>query len=186
VAAIPAAACAARALARRRQSGRAGRLVAVGLAGAVVGSAWTTAVWLRQRELAAAVRQYAAGRQVQKADKPGAAIDLFEHVTANWPWYANGHYRLAEALADQGRDRKALAAADAAIRRYPTGAQSVWGPRNHRAHDAYMLRSRLHDRLGKRDLADRDIQAAGRVSSFLNILGGLMRFWQRSPDEPAE
>jgi hypothetical protein len=49
-----------------------------------------------------------------------------------------------------------------------------------------MLRSRLHDRLGKRDLADRDIQAAGRVSSFLNILGGLMRFWQWSPDEPAE
>jgi tetratricopeptide (TPR) repeat protein len=185
VAATVAAACAARAVARRRELSHGGRLVALGLAGAVVGCAWTTAVWLRQQELAAAVQAYATGRQEQTAENLDSAIQRFEQVAAKWPWYANGHYRLAEALAEQGRDRAALAAADAAISRYPTGAQSLWGPNQNRAHDAYMLRSRLHDRLGKRELADRDSKAAGRVSGFINILGGLMRFWESSPGEPA-
>jgi tetratricopeptide (TPR) repeat protein len=184
VAAIPAAACAARALARRRQSGRAGRLVAVGLAGAVVGSAWTTAVWLRQRELAAAVQQYAVGRQEQSAENLDAAIQRFEQVAAKWPWYANGHYRLAEALAEQGREREALAAADAAIPGYPTGGQSLWGPNQNRAYDAYTLRSRLHARLGQSELAERDTKAADRVSGFINIFGGLLRFWETATGEP--
>jgi hypothetical protein len=47
-----------------------------------------------------------------------------------------------------------------------------------------MLRSRLNERLGEGDRADRDSQAAGRVSGFINIFGGLLRFWESSPGEP--
>jgi tetratricopeptide (TPR) repeat protein len=183
-AASVASACAAPAVARRRHSGRGGRLIALGLAAAVAGSAWTTAVWLRQRELRAAVQEYAAGREEQKTEKLDAAIERFQRLAARWPWYANGHFRLAEALAEQDRDSEALAAADAAIRRYPTGGQGVWGPDQERAREAYLLRSKLHDRLGDGHQAARDSEAAGRVNGFFNIFGGLMRFWESVPTGP--
>jgi tetratricopeptide (TPR) repeat protein len=142
-------------------------------------------VWLRQRELRAAIGEYVIGRQEQTAGKLDEAIKRYQQVAAKWPWYANGHFRLAQTLAEQGRDREALAAVDAAIRRYPTRAQSVWGPNQNRAFDAYTLRSQLHDRLGDRELADRDSESARRVSGFINIIGGMMRFWETSPEEPA-
>jgi hypothetical protein len=164
---------------KRSPSGR--RLVILGLIAAAIGAAWTTAVWLRQRELRAALVDYAAGEKELTAERFDAAIERLKLVAARWPWYSNAHYRLAEALDRKERERDAMAAVDAAIRAYPVNAQGVWGPSHLLASDAYLLRAKLHRRANELDLAERDSDAAARVGGgFINLFGGLMRFWEDS------
>lgn len=160
--------------------------VFVGLAAAIAGSVWTTVTGQVERRLAAAIAQYEAGRQELDAGRLAEARLRFQSAADLHPPYANAHLRLAELAVREQKLDAALEAADRAIARYPTQSQSSFGPDQQIVSDAYGVRAEIYSQLGDAPLAAADRDMMSKVSGFINIFGGMFRFWESPPTAPAE
>jgi hypothetical protein len=171
---------------RERPLGRAGAAaVVLGLAGAAVGSAWTTYYWRLEQRLGATIGDYEAGREEAAAERFVPARAKLQAAADRYPAYANAHLRLAELDLREERLAAALAAADRAVARYPAAAQSSFGPPQDVVAAAYELRAEVHERQGDPSLASRDRDMMGQVTGFMNIFGGIFRFWEIPPTDAA-
>lgn len=156
--------------------------VALGLAGAALGTAWTVELWRREIRVQLALNQYEAGREEMVAKRPDAAIERWTAATELCPWYANSYYRLAQLHQREDRPIEALATLNKAIELYPTGVQTMFGPSMRIVGQAYDLRAKLHEAAGDADLAQRDGKASSELTPMFNFTGGLFRFWDDNPD----
>lgn len=82
--------------------------------------------------------------------------------------------------AEQSKNRflsAALQELNLAIARYPSRAAGLAGPKGNSAGNAYQLRASLYELQNRQEEAERDRRTADRVNPWLDIFGGLLRWW---------
>lgn len=161
---------------------QARRRLALGLAAAALGVAWTTPLWRRQHDLRHAVELVEESRvRVDAGASLESILEPLEEASRVAPWYGIAPLEEALAYLEFEENDKALAALDRAVPLFPIRSQGVFEPSHARINEAYMLRAELHDSRGDAELAERDRDLAQQVQPFMALFGGLLRFWNWWP-----
>ena len=153
------------------------RSIALILAVSIGASAW--GIWrdALTNRLATALRENDAGRGALAAGQLDNAKQHFESAIAAYPTLGRSYESLGLLYARQKQNEAAYREFSRAIALYPTGSRGLFGPDKKQIVATYQYRAQVAKEMGQQDAAVADENRASELTPFMDIFGGLLRFW---------
>ena len=124
-----------------------------------------------------ALGQYERGLAAVEADQLDTAQRHFETAIEVFPQYGHSYQGLGLVYAKSDKPEAAYRELTRAIELYPTDGQGLLDPDRKTVAAAYRNRSKVAEKLGLNEQAERDREMADDLTPFMNIFGGFFRWW---------
>lgn len=143
----------------------------------ICASAWGLWRDLYVGQLEIALNENDLGRACLDKGDFKAAKGHFDSAIGQYPKLARSYESLGLWYARQQQNEAAYQEFSRAISLYNDGDRGLFGPDNDQIVGTYRYRAQLAQALGKADLAKADEQRISDLTPFMDIFGGMFRFW---------
>jgi tetratricopeptide (TPR) repeat protein len=127
--------------------------------------------------LATALSENDAGRAALEQEHYAEAQAHFESAIDEFPRLGHSYEGLGLMYAHQRQNEAAYRELSRAVNHYATGDRGLFGPAKDHIVTTYRYRAQVARAMGQVDAAAADEKTAGTLTPFMDIFGGLLRFW---------